>query len=68
MADTGLFNDLPSHVKIVKWAPQYEILQHPSTKLMLSHCGLKRFIVHLIRTRSTFFVEIIVFDRQTRAA
>lgn len=31
------------HIKIISWAPQFDILSHPKTKLFLSHGGLKRF-------------------------
>lgn len=31
-----------SHVKIVKWAPQFDILNHNKTRLFISHGGLKR--------------------------
>uniref|UniRef100_A0A7E4W1M3 UDP-glucuronosyltransferase n=1 Tax=Panagrellus redivivus TaxID=6233 RepID=A0A7E4W1M3_PANRE len=33
--------DVPSHIKVMKWAPQTALLQHPSVKLFLSHAGLK---------------------------
>ncbi|VDD92514.1 unnamed protein product [Enterobius vermicularis] len=36
------FGTLPENVKVLKWAPQYDVLQHPKTRLFISHCGLKR--------------------------
>lgn len=33
-----------SHIKIVKWAPQFDILMHTKTRLFISHGGLKRYI------------------------
>ncbi|XP_044265189.1 uncharacterized protein LOC123011680 [Tribolium madens] len=36
--------DLPKNIKIVKWAPQLEILAHPNVKLFISHCGTLSFI------------------------
>uniref|UniRef100_A0A7E4ZW94 UDP-glucuronosyltransferase n=1 Tax=Panagrellus redivivus TaxID=6233 RepID=A0A7E4ZW94_PANRE len=32
-----------SHIKIVKWSPQHAILNHPKTKLFVTHGGLKSF-------------------------
>uniref|UniRef100_A0A915EP93 glucuronosyltransferase n=1 Tax=Ditylenchus dipsaci TaxID=166011 RepID=A0A915EP93_9BILA len=42
-AYNGQFPDrpLPPHLKLVKWAPQLDILQHSNTKLFLTHGGLK---------------------------
>uniref|UniRef100_A0A915ES39 glucuronosyltransferase n=1 Tax=Ditylenchus dipsaci TaxID=166011 RepID=A0A915ES39_9BILA len=42
-AYNGRFPDrpLPPHLKLVKWAPQLDILQHSNTKLFLTHGGLK---------------------------
>lgn len=30
------------NLKLIKWAPQSAILQHPQTRLFISHGGLKR--------------------------
>ncbi|EFA11927.1 UDP-glucuronosyltransferase 1-8-like Protein [Tribolium castaneum] len=38
------FINLPKNIKIVKWAPQLEILAHPNVKLFISHCGTLSFI------------------------
>ncbi|KAI1730267.1 UDP-glucoronosyl and UDP-glucosyl transferase domain-containing protein [Ditylenchus destructor] len=32
---------IPPHLKLVKWAPQLDILAHPKTKVFLTHSGLK---------------------------
>jgi len=39
----GKFPDIPipSHLKLVKWAPQLDLLAHPKTKVFLTHGGLK---------------------------
>lgn len=38
--------DLPenvkSHVRLTKWAPQAALLSHPKTKVFVTHGGLKR--------------------------
>lgn len=31
-----------NNIKLIKWAPQFEILMHNKTKLFISHGGLKR--------------------------
>lgn len=33
-----------SHVKIVKWLPQIDLLSHPKTKIFVSHCGAKSLV------------------------
>ena len=30
------------HIKLLTWSPQKEILNHPNTKMFISHSGLKR--------------------------
>jgi glucuronosyltransferase len=35
--------NVSDHVKIIAWAPQIAILNHPKTKLFVSHGGLKRY-------------------------
>lgn len=32
------------HVKVVRWAPQLDILAHPKTLVFLTHGGLKRWV------------------------
>lgn len=34
--------DVKSHVKLMEWIPQNDLLNHPKTKLFFSHGGLKR--------------------------
>lgn len=34
---------LGAHFKLIPWAPQYDILCHPRTRLFISHGGLKSF-------------------------
>lgn len=36
---------IPPHLKLVKWAPQLDILAHPKTKVFLTHSGLKRLVL-----------------------
>lgn len=36
------------HIRLVKWAPQLDILSHPKTKVFLTHGGLKRFTQNIL--------------------
>ncbi|KAI6190730.1 UDP-glucuronosyltransferase [Aphelenchoides bicaudatus] len=40
-AYSGAPRNVSSHVQLIKWAPQLEILSHPKTKVYLTHGGLK---------------------------
>jgi glucuronosyltransferase len=33
--------NVSSHVRLLKWAPQFDILSHPKTKVYVTHGGLK---------------------------
>lgn len=33
---------LKSHIKLIDWSPQFNVLSHSKTKLFISHGGLKR--------------------------
>ncbi|KAK0405158.1 hypothetical protein QR680_017832 [Steinernema hermaphroditum] len=33
--------DLPGHIRVVRWCPQPELLAHPKTRLFVSHGGAK---------------------------
>lgn len=35
-----MFNQKNPHARVIKWAPQTAVLQHPSTQLFVSHGGL----------------------------
>ncbi|GAN04448.1 UDP-glucosyl transferase family protein [Mucor ambiguus] len=35
-----MFNQRNPHARVIKWAPQTAVLQHPSTRLFVSHGGL----------------------------
>lgn len=35
--------NVKSHVKLMEWAPQNDLLNHPKTKVFVSHGGLKRY-------------------------
>ncbi|VDK20925.1 unnamed protein product, partial [Anisakis simplex] len=35
------FGELPEHVNVLKWAPQFDVLSHNKTILFISHGGLK---------------------------
>lgn len=42
--------DIPSkigaHIRLIKWAPQLELLAHPKTVLFITHGGQKRFLFY----------------------
>ena len=43
-----------SHVKLVGWVPQLDVLAHPRTKIFVTHGGLKRYgyvVAYRIRRR-----------------
>uniref|UniRef100_A0AC34GWX6 Glucuronosyltransferase n=1 Tax=Panagrolaimus sp. ES5 TaxID=591445 RepID=A0AC34GWX6_9BILA len=37
----GKIRNVPKHIMILEWSPQKEILNHPKTKIFISHSGLK---------------------------
>uniref|UniRef100_A0A0M3J158 UDP-glucuronosyltransferase n=1 Tax=Anisakis simplex TaxID=6269 RepID=A0A0M3J158_ANISI len=57
------FGELPEHVKVLKWAPQFDVLSHNKTILFISHGGLKS-VKEAICT-STPVVYLPLFAEQT---
>ena len=47
--------EVKEHIKLVKWAPQLEILAHPKTVAFITHTGMKRFQIHIFLTEIIFF-------------
>uniref|UniRef100_A0A915EFY7 glucuronosyltransferase n=1 Tax=Ditylenchus dipsaci TaxID=166011 RepID=A0A915EFY7_9BILA len=52
-----------AHVKLVKWAPQFDVLAHPKTKMFISHGGLKSFKETICAKQPVIFMP--VFAEQT---
>lgn len=55
-----------SHVKLLSWAPQRELLNHPLTKLFITHGGLKSVKEAICAKMPTLFMP--VFGEQVRNA
>uniref|UniRef100_A0A914XNX7 glucuronosyltransferase n=1 Tax=Plectus sambesii TaxID=2011161 RepID=A0A914XNX7_9BILA len=55
-----------NHVKILAWAPQIAILNHPKTKLFISHGGLKSLKEAICSATPVVFMSI--FAEQTHNA
>ncbi|CAD5227932.1 unnamed protein product [Bursaphelenchus okinawaensis] len=55
---TEINHKLGSHIKVVKWAPQVGLLNHKSTKLFISHGGIKSVKEAICSATPTVFVPI----------
>uniref|UniRef100_A0A0M3IHG5 glucuronosyltransferase n=1 Tax=Ascaris lumbricoides TaxID=6252 RepID=A0A0M3IHG5_ASCLU len=52
--DNNSREEMPSHVKVLNWAPQFDILNHNKTILFISHGGLKRYVSFFESIRNNF--------------
>uniref|UniRef100_A0A0M3I776 glucuronosyltransferase n=1 Tax=Ascaris lumbricoides TaxID=6252 RepID=A0A0M3I776_ASCLU len=58
--------EMPSHVKVLKWAPQFDILSHSKTVLFISHGGLKSLKEAICSKTSVLYLPL--FAEQTHNA
>ncbi|MFH4976464.1 hypothetical protein AB6A40_003173 [Gnathostoma spinigerum] len=66
VSSSGTEANYPNHVKVLRWAPQFDILHHNKTLLFVSHCGLKSLKESICST--TPIICIPMFAEQTHNA
>ncbi|VDM26438.1 unnamed protein product [Toxocara canis] len=60
------FEETPPHVKILRWAPQFDILSHNKTLLFISHGGLKSVKEAICSKKPVLYLPL--FAEQTHNA
>uniref|UniRef100_A0A914ZHZ7 UDP-glucuronosyltransferase n=2 Tax=Parascaris univalens TaxID=6257 RepID=A0A914ZHZ7_PARUN len=65
--DNDSLQEMPSHVKVLNWAPQFDILNHNKTILFISHGGLKSIKESICTKTPMLFIPIFA-DQAHNAA